>query len=63
MNRRGNTHVREGLGEGYLTVFLTLILTVVLSFCLMLIRQVQENTGRFAAERVTDIGINSVLAE
>ena len=63
MNRRGNTHVREGLGEGYLTVFLTLILTVVLSFCLMLIRQVQENTGQFAAECVTDIGINSVLAE
>ena len=55
--------VREGLGKGYLTVFLTLILTVMLSFSMTLIVSVGENTRRFAAECVTDIGMNSILAE
>lgn len=55
--------VREGLGKGYLTVFLTLILTVMLSFSLTLIVSAGENTRRFAAECVTDIGMNSILAE
>ncbi len=55
--------VREGLGNGYLTVFLTLILTVMLSFSLTLIVSAGENTRRFAAECVTDIGMNSILAE
>lgn len=55
--------VREGLGNGYLTVFLTLILTVMLSFSLTLIVSAGENTSRFAAECVTDIGMNSILAE
>ena len=55
--------VREGLGNGYLTVFLTLILTVMLSFSLTLIVSAGENTRRFVAECVTDIGMNSILAE
>lgn len=55
--------VREGLGNGYLTVFLTLILTVMMSFGLTLIVSAGENTRRFAAECVTDIGMNSILAE
>jgi hypothetical protein len=55
--------VREGLGNGYLTVFLTLILTVMLSFSMTLIVSAGENTRRFAAECVTDIGMNSILAE
>ena len=55
--------VREGLGNGYLTVFLTLILTVMLSFGMTLIVSAGENTRRFAAECVTDIGMNSILAE
>ena len=55
--------VREGLGKGYLTVFLTLILTVMLSFSMTLIVSAGENTRRFAAECVTDIGMNSILAE
>lgn len=55
--------VREGLGNGYLTVFLALILTVMLSFSMTLIVSAGENTRRFAAECVTDIGMNSILAE
>ena len=55
--------VREGLGNGYLTVFLTLILTVMLSFSMTLIVSAGENTRRFAAECVTYIGMNSILAE
>ena len=55
--------VREGLGNGYLTVFLTLILTVMLSFGMTLIVSAGENTRRVAAECVTDIGMNSILAE
>ena len=55
--------VREGLGNGYLTVFLTLILTVMLSFSMTLIVSAGENTRRFAAECVTDVGMNSILAE
>lgn len=55
--------VREGLGNGYLTVFLTLILAVMLSFGMTLIVSAGENTRRFAAECVTDIGMNSILAE
>lgn len=55
--------VREGLGKGYLTVFLTLILTVMLSFSMTLIVSAGENTRRFAVECVTDIGMNSILAE
>ena len=49
--------------KGYLTVFLTLILTVMLSFSMTLIVSAGENTRRFAAECVTDIGMNSILAE
>lgn len=55
--------VREGLGKGYLTVFLTLILTVMLSFGLTIIVSARENTRRFMAECVTDIAMNSILAE
>ena len=63
MNNRYAVSAREGLREGYLTLFLTLILTVMMSFCMMLIREVRENTRQFAAEYVTDIGVNSILAE
>lgn len=48
---------------GYLTLFLTLILTVMMSLCLALITGARESTRRMAAEYVTDIAMNSVLAE
>ena len=49
--------------NGYLTVFLSLILTVMLSLCLTLIMGVRESSRRMEAEYVTDIGMNSILAE
>ena len=49
--------------DGYLTVFLSLILTVMISLSLMLILGARENTRRMAIECVTDIGMDSILAE
>lgn len=48
---------------GYLTLFLTLILTAMMSLCLALITGARESTRKMAAEYVTDIAMNSVLAE
>ncbi len=47
----------------YLTVYLTLTMTVILSLCLVLIEGVRKNAFFMEAECVTDIGINSILAE
>lgn len=49
--------------EGYLTVFLSLILSIMVSLCLTLIMGVRESTRRLEIECVTDIGMNSILAE
>lgn len=49
--------------NGYLTVFLSLILTVILSLCLTLIWGARESTRQMEMEYVTDIGMNSILAE
>ena len=49
--------------EGYLTVYLTLIMTVMLSLYLALIEGARSNAIRLEAECVTDIGLNSVMAE
>ncbi len=49
--------------KGYLTVYLTLTLTLVLSLCLALIEGVRQNAIFLEAECVTDIGLNSILAE
>ena len=48
---------------GYLTVMLSLTLSVFISLCLVLILGVRENTEKLEAECVTDIAMNSVLAE
>lgn len=53
------THAKSG----YLTVYLALVLTVLLSLCLMLIEGVRSNASRIETECVTDIGLNSILAE
>ena len=49
--------------DAYLTVYLTLILAVVLSLCLTLIEGTRRNAFYLEAECITDIGLNSVLAE
>ena len=49
--------------SGYLTVYLALVLTVLLSLCLALIEGVRSNAVRIETECVTDIGLNSILAE
>lgn len=49
--------------SGYLTVYLALVLTVLLSLCLALIEGVRSNAVRIESECVTDIGLNSILAE
>ncbi len=54
---------KENYIEGYLTVYLALVMTVVLSLYLALIEGVRSNAVRLEAECVTDIGLNSVLAE
>lgn len=49
--------------SAYLTVYLTLTLTVILSLCLALIEGARQNAVFLEAECVTDIGLNSILAE
>ena len=49
--------------DGYLTVYMALTLTIVLSLCLTLIEGARQNAVFLEAECVTDIGLNSVLAE
>lgn len=46
-----------------MTVFLALTMTVILSLCLALIEGVRANAIRVETECVTDIGLNSILAE
>lgn len=50
-------------GTGYLTVYLALTITIMLSLCLALIEGVRANAIRVETECVTDIGLNSILAE
>lgn len=50
-------------GNAYLTVYLTLILAVILSLCLTLTEGVRRNAFYLESECITDIGLNSVLAE
>lgn len=49
--------------NGYLTIYLTLTLTLILSLCLALIEGARQNAIFLEAECITDIGLNSVLAE
>lgn len=49
--------------SAYLTVYLALTMTVLLSLCLALIEGVRCNAIWLETECITDIGLNSVLAE
>lgn len=49
--------------EAYLTVYMSLILTIMLSLCLTLIEGVRQNGIYLESECITDIGMNSILAE
>jgi len=49
--------------DAYLTVWIALCLAIVLSLCMTLIDGVRRNGGRLEAECITDIGLQSILAE
>lgn len=55
--------IKRKEADGYLTVFLSLILSIMLSLCLMLVLGARENSRRMEIECVTDIGMDSILAE
>lgn len=55
--------IRRKEADAYLTVFLSLILSIMLSLCLMLVLGARENSRRMEIESVTDIGMDSILAE
>lgn len=61
MKKRKTIQRKEA--DGYLTVFLSLILSIMLSLCLMLVLGARENSRRMEIECVTDIGMDSILAE
>ncbi|MBR4085839.1 MAG: hypothetical protein IKK33_16300 [Lachnospiraceae bacterium] len=48
---------------GYLTIYVALSLTAMLSLCLTIIEGARENSIRWEAECIMDVGMNSVLAE
>ena len=50
-------------GNAYLTVCAALCIAVILSLCLTLIEGAARNGVRLEAECVTDIGLNSIMAE
>ena len=56
-------NVRSGQTSAYLTVYLTLIMTVVLSLYLALVESARQSAFFMEAECVTDVGLNSVMAE
>lgn len=49
--------------DGYLTVYLSLVMAVLLALFLALLEGVRSNAIRAEAECVTEIGLNSILAE
>ena len=55
--------VKEQNASAYLTVWLTLCLTIILSLCMTLIDGVRRNGARMEVECVTEIGLQSILAE
>lgn len=54
---------KEKEDNAYLTIYLALCITLVLSLCLTLIEGVRRNGARLEAECVTEIGLQSILAE
>lgn len=54
---------REEICTGYLTVYLSLIMAVLLALFLALLEGVRSNAVRAEAECVTEIGLNSIMAE
>ncbi len=55
--------MRAETENGYLTVWLALCLTLILSLFLVLIDGARRNCGRLEAECVTDVGLQSIMAE
>lgn len=63
MKQNMSSEKEKMLTGGYLTVYLTLTMTIILSLCLALIEGTRQNAVFMEAECVTDIGLNSILAE
>lgn len=51
------------MAKGYLTVYLSLILAVLLSLCLTLIEGARSNAIQVESELVSNIAVNSIMAE
>ena len=49
--------------KGYLTVYVSLTLTIMLSLCLTLIEGARRSTIRLETECITDVALNSIMAE
>ncbi len=54
---------KEQLYNAYLTVWVALCLSIILSLCLTLIDGARRNCARMEVECVTEIGLQSILAE
>lgn len=61
--KKGRLKKDSGIVCGYLTVYLSLILSIMISMCLVLICGTRENMRRLQIECITDICMNSILAE
>lgn len=55
--------MRDRIREGYLTVYMAITTMLILSLCLALIEGVRSNAIRLETECITDIGLNSIMAE
>lgn len=54
---------KDGWQNGYLTVYVALSMTVMISLCLTLIEGARRNAIRMESEVITEIGLDSILAE
>ena len=61
--RAGKTPFLEETINAYMTIYLTLTMTVLLSLCLTLVEGVRSNAIKLESDIVTDIAVNSVMAE
>ena len=55
--------MKKGKNNAYLTVCITLCLAVIMSLFLVLLNGARQNGARLEVECVTDIGLQSILAE
>lgn len=61
--KKDGSKMKERPDNAYLTVCIALCTAVLLSLCLILVDGVRRNCGRLETECVTEIGLQSILAE